>query len=79
MNDGKVKFSARKPNLAISPGGNHQYIDVNFLFAGPRIWNHFSPKNSFTHSFSRDIKRMLLDNQKMGDPNEWVDVNLKIT
>eukprot|EP00116_Pleurobrachia_bachei_P001264 sb/3461526/ len=78
LNDGKISFSARKPNLALSPSGTHKYLDVNFLFAGPRIWNHFSPKNTFTHSFNRDMKRILLDNQKMGDPVEWVDVNLKI-
>ena len=75
--DNCVKFSARKPSLAIIPMGIHKYLDTNFTFSGPRLWNQFSPENIFTgpHPFKNMVKQRLLEIQGAGDPTIWEDIN----
>ena len=76
FDDNFVKFSTRKPGLAIIPLGIHKYLDVNFSFTGPRIWNKFSPKNNYNHTFKNMIKQKLLMTQRLGNPTIWEDTNM---
>ena len=73
----QVQFSERKADLAIIPGGNHQYLDPNFHFMGPRLWNAFSCKfnSPNTSYFKRSVRYRLLENQVKGDPSSWEDIN----
>ena len=75
--DNSIVFSSRKPNLAIIPRGIHRYLDINFTFEGPRIWNLYSPDNIFVspHNFKSQVKTRLLQVQGSGDPLHWDDCN----
>ena len=78
--DNSIDFSIRKPNLAIIPGGNYKYLDVNFSFEGPRIWNLYSPDNTFinSHTFKKQVRTRLLKVQGSGDPLHWDDCNTNL-
>ena len=75
-----VTFSARKPSLALIPKGVHRYLDPNFIFQGPKIWNVFSLDNIHisTGSLKKQIKNRLSELQKRGDPAIWQDDNYSI-
>ena len=71
-----VKFSERKTDLAIIPAGKHKYLDPNFHFMGPRLWNaHSCNYSADSRSFKAAIKSKIMDKQASGDPTTWEDTN----
>ena len=82
-----IKFSARNELLAIMPPGRRIYLNNNFLFAGPRLWNAamlkkdvFSSPTCFfyPHAFKKAAKELVRGLQNSGSPNDWSEPNISL-